>query len=192
MGKKPALREAIMDQVWYSFDRTYACLSFRVGNVLLPVWVPGSSAVHLERRLVRPPNRPEGVDLLLDRIEDIGLDKVAITGYSDGVFYATIYLRNGEEIDCRPTDALVMADLIEDTLYIGEDVLCECGLSVDEQTDLFDLFEGTVPLQPQGEHIQFDPSDIDISDDDEFSALMGDLGISESDLKLDLENPDDQ
>ena len=92
MSKKPALREAIMDQVWYSFDRTYACLSFRCGDILLPVWVSGNSAVHLEHRLLRPPNRPEGIDLLFDRIEDIGVEKVAITGYSDGVFYSTVFL----------------------------------------------------------------------------------------------------
>lgn len=192
MSKKPALREAIMDQVWYSFDRTYACLSFRCGDILLPVWVSGNSAVHLEHRLLRPPNRPEGIDLLFDRIEDIGVEKVAITGYSDGVFYSTVFLKDGEEIDCRPTDALVIADLIEETIYISEDVLVECGLAVDEDTDVFELFEGDVPLGPQTEHVNSGESEIDISDDDEFSALMSDLGISENDLKLDLENPDDQ
>lgn len=192
MSSKPALHEVTLDQVWYSFDRMYACLSFRKEGVLLPVWVSGNTAQRLERRLLQRPNRPEAIDLLFDRIEDAGVDKIAITGYSEGVFYASVFLKDGEEIDCRPTDALIIADIVEQPIFVSDTVVEECAFSVDEDTDIVDLFEGTEELSSPATHVDAGTA-IDISDDDEFSALMTGLGFSENDLRLGMEDlgPDD-
>jgi len=192
VSSKPALHEVTLDQVWYSFDRMYACLSFRMKGVLLPVWVSGNTAQCLERRLLQRPNRPEAIDLLFDRIEDAGVDKIAITGYSEGVFYSSVFLKDGEEIDCRPTDALIIADIVEQPIFVSDTVVEECAFSVDEDTDIVDLFEGTEELSSPSTHVDAGTA-IDISDDDEFSALMTDLGFSENDLRLGMEDlgPDD-
>ena len=191
VGKNLRELETQLDQVWYSAERDFACLSFRMEIIVLPIWVTGAVAQRVENRLVRRPNRPDSLDLVYDLIEDTGIDRAVIDGYVDGAFQATLYLKNGKQLDCRPTDALLLADIEEKPLFVRETIALNYGVVVSAKTDIADVFEGNAGLLASDARALDMEQDVDVSNDEQFSAFMNDLGLSENDLRLGFEESDE-
>lgn len=74
------------------------------------------------------PERPLTHDLfrnVLDRLEGT-LDRIAIDDVWNGVFYAKLYVRHGEnewEIDARPSDAIALAMRFDAPIYVTDAIL---------------------------------------------------------------------
>jgi len=74
------------------------------------------------------PDRPLTHDLfrnVLDRMEG-SLDRVAIDDFWNGVYYAKLYIRHGEEefeIDSRPSDAIALAMRFDAPIYVSDAIL---------------------------------------------------------------------
>lgn len=77
--------------------------------------------------------RPLTHELLSATIEALGgsLSSVAITDVRDGTFYGLLQLESADggtvEVDCRPSDALALASLMECAIFVSEHVLDEAS-----------------------------------------------------------------
>jgi bifunctional DNase/RNase len=56
----------------------------------------------------------------------VTLDRVTITDMQQNTYFASLLLRDGEqiaEIDCRPSDAVAIAMRTKSPIYIGDELL---------------------------------------------------------------------
>lgn len=155
----------------------------------LPIWLSPVGGAQLLGRIGEwEPTRPDTHNLLVDIIEQStsGVSAIELTGYYNGVYMAQVTMEDGAEFDCRPTDALVLALMLDLTIEVEEDVLNQASLwmSAEDAADYFDIeFEegftdGSVaPGADQGNSASGDKqADLD------FENLMRELGVEEKDL----------
>lgn len=108
------------------------------GERYLPIWIGAveATAIAFAQQGVIPP-RPLTHDLLKDVLEATGneLTEVRITAVSDGVFYATLVLHSGVEIDARPSDSIALALRTGARIVCAEDLLDEIGIAVPDERE---------------------------------------------------------
>ncbi len=114
------------------------------GDRYLPIWIGAveATAIAFAQQGVEPP-RPLTHDLLRDIVEATGntLSEVRITDVRDGVFYASLVLGSGVEVDARPSDSIALALRTGSRIVCADGVLQEVGLAVpDEQEDEVEKF----------------------------------------------------
>lgn len=107
----------------------------------LPIVIGGaeaqSIAVALEKSIAPP--RPMTHDTWNNMLKELGavLEKVLIHRLVNGIFYASIYLRNehGVELvfDSRPSDAVALAVRLECPIYALESILKQGGITDKEE-----------------------------------------------------------
>lgn len=155
----------------------------------LPIWLSPVGGAQLLGRIGEwEPTRPDTHNLLVDIIEQStsGVSAIELTGYYNGVYMAQVTMEDGAEFDCRPTDALVLALMLDLTIEVEEDVLNQASLwmSAEDAADYFDIefdedfTDGSVaPGADQGHSASGDKqADLD------FENLMRELGVEEKDL----------
>ncbi len=96
---------------------------------ILPIWVGAPEAMAISMaisdvKLERPPTHM----LLLQTIKSMGgqITGASITTLKDGTFYASIEIVRGQEfihVDCRPSDAIVLALYAEIAITVSPSVL---------------------------------------------------------------------
>ncbi len=102
-----------------------------------------SIALALNKR--RAP-RPLTHELMVDILEWAGVEavEVVIRDLKDGVYYADIVLRVGEEeraFDARPSDALALAVRWDLPIYVMEHVLNDAGIDEEDIRSFFEHLE---------------------------------------------------
>lgn len=155
---------------------------------ILPVWVSPLAAAELDSRDNGfTPRRPATIDLLLDLVNRTGgVTAVNIISHFEGVFIASIVLADGEELDARPSDALLLARALELDIHVEEDVLNQASFFVSDDIMeeyfgiRFDSAESTEDLSASG----------DAQADADFEKMMRDLGMSDLDFDPD-DDPDE-
>ena len=110
----------------------------------------------LERHLLR--KRPLTHDLMYDMLKRLGyrLDKVLIHKVVEGVFYADIHLRKGDEeliFDARPSDAVALAVRFSAPVFTVPKVLDEAGADAGKAKEL----DIEMPLQEESAKKDNDP-----------------------------------
>ena len=107
------------------------------GSRFLPIWVGAveATAIAFAQQGVEPP-RPLTHDLmnnLLDAL-DVTLTAVHMTEIKDGIFYATMLLRdaNGGQltISARPSDAIALAVRSHSNILATQELLDEIGIEI--------------------------------------------------------------
>ena len=102
----------------------------------LPIWVgtPEATSIALAQEGVAPP-RPLTHDLFLSLLRELNeqFESVHITNVDDGVFYATINLASGLELDARPSDAIAIALRSGAPVFASETLLETAGVQIDDQ-----------------------------------------------------------
>ena len=102
---------------------------------VMPIWVgifeANAIAVEIEK-LATP--RPMTHDLTRNLIRHMNakLERVVITDIKDDTFYATLWLRQGNDpimIDARPSDAIALALRADCPIYVAEQVMQTAKLS---------------------------------------------------------------
>lgn len=162
---------------------TCVLLRWAEQNRILPVWLSPLAAAELDvREGGYTPRRPGTVDLLLDLISRTsgGVTAVNIISHFEGVFIASIVLDDGEQIDARPSDALLVARALELEVHVEEDVLTQASVfaSDDVMEEYFGLrFDSARP--PAEEEVS---ASGDAQADADFEEMMRSLGMSESDF----------
>ncbi|MHC9548877.1 bifunctional nuclease family protein [Corynebacterium diphtheriae bv. gravis] len=98
--------------------------------------------------------------------------------YYEGVFICSLVLDNQEEIDCRPSDAIAISELIGVAISVDDEVLNQASVFVPESD--MEAYLGFV--FPKDVHDELDSDPTKSQADADFSNLMESLGVSEQDL----------
>jgi bifunctional DNase/RNase len=107
------------------------------GARFLPIWVGAveATAIAFAQQGVEPP-RPLTHDLMNNVLDllDVTLTAVHMTEIKDGVFYATMLLRDstGEQrtISARPSDAIALAVRSHSNILATQELLDEIGIEI--------------------------------------------------------------
>ena len=107
------------------------------GSRFLPIWVGAveATAIAFAQQGVEPP-RPLTHDLMNNLLEllDATLTAVHMTEIKDGIFYATMLLRdsNGGQltISARPSDAIALAVRSNSNILATQELLDEIGIEI--------------------------------------------------------------
>lgn len=107
------------------------------GERVLPIWTgpPEADLLFMKLQGASPP-RPMQDDLMAEliRVLSARVERVAITHKSDIAYHATISLAvdgRTEEVDARPTDAILLGLRTGAPVFVDEDVLDEQGVPAD-------------------------------------------------------------
>ena len=95
------------------------------------------------------PSRPLTHDLFKKFAEQFGVEliEVVITRFLEGVFYAMLICKQGDDItmtDARPSDAIALAVRYNCPISVYENVMNEAGIEMEEVKDM-DPDTGTMP-----------------------------------------------
>ena len=107
------------------------------GSRFLPIWVGAveATAIAFAQQGVEPP-RPLTHDLMNNLVEllDATLIAVHLTEIKDGIFYATMLLRDSKggqlTISARPSDAIALAVRSHSNILATEELLDEIGIEI--------------------------------------------------------------
>jgi bifunctional DNase/RNase len=107
------------------------------GSRFLPIWVGAveATAIAFAQQGVEPP-RPLTHDLMNNLLEllDATLTAVHLTEIKDGIFYATMLLRDSKggqlTISARPSDAIALALRSHSNILATEELLDEIGIDI--------------------------------------------------------------
>lgn len=158
---------------------TCVLLRWAEQNRILPVWISPIAAAELDARDNGfTPRRPGSAELLVDVINRTGggVSAVNIISHFEGVFIASIVLADGEEIDARPSDALLLARSLEMDIHVEEDVLTQASFFVSD-----DILEEYFGLR-FGDEVEASSASGDAQADADFEQMMRSLGMSEADF----------
>jgi len=110
-------------------------------DTVMPIWVGifEANAIALEIEKVAAP-RPMTHDLTTDLINSLNarLERVVITELKDDTFFASLWLRQGDEpmvIDARPSDAIALALRADCPIYVAEEVMQTAKLNTSGPPD---------------------------------------------------------
>jgi bifunctional DNase/RNase len=107
------------------------------GSRFLPIWVGAveATAIAFAQQGVEPP-RPLTHDLMNNLVDllDATLTAVHLTEIKDGIFYATMLLRDSNAgqltISARPSDAIALAVRSHSNILATEELLNEIGIEI--------------------------------------------------------------
>jgi bifunctional DNase/RNase len=107
------------------------------GSRFLPIWVGAveATAIAFAQQGVEPP-RPLTHDLMNNLLEllDATLTAVHLTEIKDGIFYATMLLRDSSAgqltISARPSDAIALAVRSHSNILATQELLDEIGIEI--------------------------------------------------------------
>ena len=107
------------------------------GSRFLPIWVGAveATAIAFAQQSVEPP-RPLTHDLMNNLVEllDATLTAVHLTEIKDGIFYATMLLRDSSggqlTISARPSDAIALAVRSHSNILATQELLDEIGIEI--------------------------------------------------------------
>jgi len=107
----------------------------------LPIWIGSAEASAIIRCIEGlVVARPMTHDLIANLIEKTGysLEKIEINNVEKETYYATLYLRKGEEVlelDARPSDAIAVAMRCDAPIFVTANVLMNGSVSTDTAKD---------------------------------------------------------
>ena len=159
-------------------------------NRILPVWIDAADAFELlQHEAGVPTRRPRMVNVLIDLAAATagGFKEVHIDSYFAGDYIASLVTNNGDELECRPSDAMGVAYLLNLPIMASEDVLSHASVFISE-ADLETWLGLYLTTDPGESHLEESASG-DAAADADFSKLMESMGVSEADLLGSDDNP---
>lgn len=107
------------------------------GSRFLPIWVGvvEATAIAFAQQGLAP-GRPMTHDLLKGAIEELDatVTAVHITEMREGIFYATILIRDGQArghaLDSRPSDAIALALRTTSNILVGKELMDSSGIEI--------------------------------------------------------------
>lgn len=127
-----------------------------------------AQAIALELEKMKP-SRPLTHDLFYNFAKTFGINiiEVQITKFHEGIFYATLMCDNGitlHEIDSRTSDAVALSIRFHCPIFTNEEIMSQAGIVFEDE-------------EPSAEGL-------DESTEDDLSASIKDLGLSELEAEL--------
>jgi uncharacterized protein len=100
------------------------------GSRRIPIIIGGfeAQAIALEMEGIAPP-RPLTHDLLKNILstQNLTITEANIAELKDGIFFATLLLSDGQEVDSRPSDAIAIAVRYAAPIFVSEPVMKEAS-----------------------------------------------------------------
>jgi bifunctional DNase/RNase len=121
----------------------------------LPIVIGSNEAQSIAMGLEGEPNsRPLTHDLFKKFAEQYGIEliEVVITRFLEGVFYAMLICRQGDDItmiDSRPSDAIALAVRFRCPISAYENVMNDAGIEMDDVKDMDATPEPEVQEEPE-------------------------------------------
>lgn len=112
------------------------------GDKTMPIWIGllEASAIATELEGVRL-TRPLTHDLILSMLVemDSNVEKVEINNLKDNVYYASIFIKQGDsiiEVDSRPSDAIAISLKAGIDIFVEEDIIKEAQTLTPHSSDV--------------------------------------------------------
>lgn len=162
---------------------SFPCALLRVDSSqhFLVAWLGWEAAEALSRHANGlSTSRPDTHEILCEALELAGgVESVEIVAQREGVFMADVLTRQGTVLDCRLSDALVIAELTDTPVDVADEVLSAAVfISPDSMHEYFGV-EG--PEADEGKQtISMDADER--AKNLEFAQFMNSLGVSEADF----------
>lgn len=118
----------------------------------LPIVIGNNEAQAIAVGIERLPNsRPLTHDLFLRFAHEFGIQimEVVINRFRDGVYYAMLICKQGDEltmIDTRPSDAIAIAVRVGCEIYAYESVMDEAGIIMDDMEEAESQPDGDINI----------------------------------------------
>lgn len=170
----------------------FTCAVFRwvEGNKILPIWLDQDDALKIQAyKAGFSPRRPTSHELLAEAFTRNGpwVSSLRIVSHFEGVYMAAITTSEGEEFDARPSDVIMLSELLEVPISADEEILQQTAVFMNEQ-DLESYFGIVVEAPAVSSLDTSDSASGDAQADADFQDLMQSLGVSEDDLFTDTEH----
>lgn len=167
----------------------FTCAIFRWidGNKILPVWLDEDDALKIQAyRAGFSPRRPTSHELLAESFTRNGpwVSSLRIVSHFEGVYMASILTSEDEEFDARPSDVIMLSELLEVPISADEEILQQTAVFLSDE-DLEAYFGITVASTSDDEMIFPESASGDAQADADFQQLMQSLGVTEDDLFVD-------
>lgn len=160
----------------------FACavLVWQAENRILPVWLSPIDAAELGDRSLDEESdrrRPSARDVLADVLSrfDGGVEQLALTSYFEGVFIAEITTVGGEQIDARPSDILILSEILDLPIVVAEDVLTQASMHINESElrEYIDIELSDSSSDDEG------AAEVSSGVDDEFRRMLEEMGMED-------------
>ncbi len=170
------LREAKIKTLMFDKSSNAPVVILEVSDtpMVLPIWIGSCEAMALSLALERAEfPRPLTHDLLLNTVEalDAQVTKVVIDSLRENTYYAKLVLKDlsypdddepGDtiEIDCRPSDALVIAAKKSVPIYTTDEIILEGSIKLtdgeakDDEKREFNKFVENLDIEKMKEYFQ--------------------------------------
>ncbi len=128
-------------------------------SLILPIWIGSCEAFALSLAIQNSDlPRPLTHDLILNIIESFKgtFEKLVIDSLKDNTYHAKLILSQNEnsiEIDCRPSDGMVIATKSKIPIYVEEDIIKESGIKIE---DIYGKSEEEKEFKDFVEHLDID------------------------------------
>lgn len=150
-----------------------AVMAWEDSSRILPIWMSPIEGSELGERAAEEDSgrrRPTTHDVLADVLSryDGGVERLELTSYFEGVFIGEIRTTNGEAIDARASDVLILSQILGIPVLIDEDIANQVALHIPEGElgEYLDLSLGQSGEGADGDSI-----------DEEFQEMLRDLGV---------------
>ncbi|SER51736.1 bifunctional nuclease family protein [Corynebacterium cystitidis] len=159
-------------------------LHSRERDRIVPVWISPVEGARLAARQAEwEPDRPDTFDVLTSVITQCtsGATAVEINSYYEGIFVASLLMQDGEDIDCRVSDAVMIAQILNLPIAADETVVAQAGMWISHE-DALEHFGVELPDPPTDDSLLGSSASGDTSADEEFADMMRKMGVDASDL----------
>jgi bifunctional DNase/RNase len=127
------------------------------GHRALGIWIGAAEAAAIEMGLSKSQlPRPMTMNFMASILKAAGatLDEVRIETLKDETFYATAKIRSGDtvnEIDARPSDAIALAVATGSPVFVAEEILEKCAVTLPEGKTLRSISAIAASWQAEGQ-----------------------------------------
>ncbi|AZA09316.1 bifunctional nuclease domain-containing protein [Corynebacterium pseudopelargi] len=148
---------------------------------VLALWLPDDASEALSDGADEGyARRPSSTDVLLEALDKTGakIEALRIDSVYQGVYHCSIVLGEGVQIDCKPSQLLLLAQAATTPVEVHEQVLVDASVKVPPQ-EFLEYFGIEPPEDLEAEHVSASGDD---QADADFAAFMEQMGLKESDL----------
>ncbi|AGT05409.1 hypothetical protein cgp_1632 [Corynebacterium glutamicum MB001] len=173
----------------------FTCALFRwdEGNKILPIWIDVDDALKIQAYLAGfNPRRPTAHELLAEAFQRLTpwVASLQIVSHFEGVYMATITTSEDEQFDARPSDVIMLSQLLEVPISIDEEILQQTAFYINDE-DMESIFDIVIDRSKASGHPDGESASGDAQADADFQQLMQSLGVFEDDLFSAPDSPGD-
>lgn len=159
--RRTMIQVTIVDAVRLQKEKISAVVLLdEVGHRALGIWIGEAEATMIDKGLSQTElPRPMTMNFMASILKAAGatLEEVRIETLKDEIFYATAKIRSGDtvnEIDARPSDAIALAVATRSPVFVAEEILEKCAITLPEGKTLRNVASRLAENQSQEKQLE--------------------------------------